>query len=149
MTKNSLAVAIVAALVGALAVFLYSAVVAPPTVAKMPKACGEGNCPIAINLYLDCSDPNNILASPEKAPIARGNSNPRLEWTIYKTGYTFAANGIDFHGDPQFTRGQILGDQKFQWFDSNSDTTYHKYTVNLLHDGVPCPPLDPGIINGQ
>jgi len=106
-------------------------------------------CPVALTVYLDCSDPNNILASPEKAPIARGNSDPRIEWTIGKTGYTFAPNGIDFHGDTQFHNGQRLGDQKFQWFDTNSDSAYHKYTINLLHDGVACPPLDPGIINGQ
>jgi hypothetical protein len=134
-----------------IAVFLYGVIVAPKIELHPPRPCNEGMCPVALTVYLDCSDSNNILASPEKAPIARGNRDPRIEWTIGKSGYTFAPNGIDFHGDTQFHNGQRLGDQKFQWFDTNSETTptYHKYTINLLHDGVACPALDPGIINGQ
>jgi hypothetical protein len=100
----------------------------------------------------DCSNRDNIQAAPPSAPIQRGNANPRIEWTIRTNGFTFASNGIDFHGDPQFHNGQVLANgAKFQWFDTNSETTptYHKYSINLLHNGVACQPLDPGIINGQ
>jgi hypothetical protein len=148
MSKN-IAIAVGAALVGAFAFFLYGVIVAPKTGLHPPRPCNQGTCPVGITVYLDCSDPNNILASPERAPVARGNRDPIVEWTIAKSGYTFAANGIDFHGDTQFRNPQPQGDQKFRWTDTNSDSDYHKYTINLLHDGVPCPPLDPGIINGQ
>jgi hypothetical protein len=151
MSKN-IVIAVGAAIVGALAVLLYNLFVAAPiSVLHPPRPCNQGTCPIDVTVYIDCSDPNNILAGPERAPIARGNRDPVIEWTIYKSGYTFAPNGIDFHGDPQFHDPQPQGDKKFRWFDTNSETTptYHKYTINLLRDGVACPPLDPGIINGQ
>jgi len=113
-------------------------------------ACAGNNCFVYISVYgEDCSNPDNIQAAPPAAPIKKGNANPRIEWGIVTGGFTFASNGIDFHGDSQFHDPQPLGSTKFQWFDTNSDSAYHKYTINLLHDGVACPPLDPGIINGQ
>lgn len=148
MTKN-VAIAVVAAIVGAAIVLLYYILQGPTGPSRGPRPCTPGNCAVAVNVYIDCSDANNILASPERAPVAKGNNDVRIEWTLYKSGYAFADNGIDFHGDSQFQRGKKLGDQKFEWFDTNSDSTYHKYTINLLHDGVACPPLDPGIINAQ
>jgi hypothetical protein len=149
MNKN-IGIAVIAALAGALIVFLYYAIGIPKTPTRHPTPCNQGVCPVDVTVFIDCSDPNNILATPEETPIKRGNSNPRIEWTITKRDYTFASNGIDFHGDTQFTNGQLLGPTKFQWFDANSDDKYHKYTINLIQpDGHACPPLDPGIINGQ
>jgi hypothetical protein len=118
---------------------------------RLPQACDTPACAVLVSVYGNCSNPDNILATPDKAPIKRGNSDARIEWTIADSAsaYTFAANGIDFHGDPQFHNPQRLGTKKFQWFDTNSDALPHKYSINLLRDGVACPPLDPGIINGQ
>jgi hypothetical protein len=132
-------------------VFLQRFHSATPPPARPPMACAGNNCFVDVSVYgEDCSNPHNIQAAPPTAPIKRGNANPRIEWTIRTSGFTFASNGIDFHGDPQFHDGQLLANgAKFQWFDTNSDATYHKYSINLLHNGVACTPLDPGIINGQ
>jgi hypothetical protein len=152
MSKN-IVIAVGAAIVGALIAFLYNLIIAPPIApARLPVPCAGNNCFVHISVYGgDCSNPDNIQAAPPAAPIKRGNANPRIEWSIVTDGFTFASNGIDFHGDSQFHDPQPLGSKKFQWFDTNSETTptYHKYAINLLHDGVACPPLDPGIINGQ
>jgi hypothetical protein len=152
MSKN-IAIAVGAAIVGALIIFLYNLIIAPPIApARPPAPCTGNNCFVYISVYgEDCSNPDNIQAAPPAAPIKRGNANPRIEWAIVTGGFTFASNGIDFRGDSQFHDPQALGSTKFQWFDTNSETTrtYHKYTINLLHDGVACPALDPGIINGQ
>ena len=149
MNKN-IAMVVGGALVGALIFALFNAIMTPKTPSLGPKPCNQGTCPIDVNVYVDCSVSNNILASPERAPIKKGNKDPVIEWTIYKSGYTFAANGIDFKGDTQFHDPKLLGDGKrFQWSDTNSDSDPHKYTINLLYNGTPCPPLDPGIINGQ
>jgi hypothetical protein len=149
MSRN-VGVAIAAAVVGALVVVLYNVLVPHPAPPLPPPPCNQGTCPITVSIYSgDCSNPSNILAAPDTAPIKRGNNSPRIEWTIVADGYTFAANGIDFHGDAQFYNGGPVGSTKFQWFDRNQDDKYHKYSINLLHNGSACPPLDPGIINGQ
>ncbi|HXU56783.1 MAG TPA: hypothetical protein VN744_15195 [Casimicrobiaceae bacterium] len=154
MSKN-IAIAVGAAIVGALIVFIYNVFVAPPIApARLPTACAGNNCPVSVSVYgEDCSNPDNIQAAPPAAPIKRGNANPRIEWTIVaSSGFTFASNGIDFHGNSQFHNGRVLANgAKFEWFDTNSETkpTPHKYSINLLHNGVACTPLDPGIINGQ
>jgi hypothetical protein len=153
MSKN-IVIAVGAAIVGAAIVFFYNVFIAPPIApARQPAGCTGPTCRVDVSVYgEDCSNPDNIQAAPPLAPIKRGNANPRIEWTIRTSGFTFASNGIDFHGDSQFHNGQVLANgAKFQWFDTNSETTptYHKYSINLLHDGVACTPLDPGIINGQ
>ena len=151
MSRNVF-IAIAAAIVGALIVVFYNILVpplVPPT--KPLQACSKPKCDVSITVYNnDCSISTNILAAPDRAPIARGNQNPNIEWTIATDGFTFPANGIDFGGDSQFTNGNRQGPTKFRWMDKNSDDQYHKYTVNLLRpDGTACPPLDPGVINGQ
>jgi hypothetical protein len=152
MTKN-IAIAVGAAIVGALVVFFYNVFIAAPIApARTPVACAGNNCKVDISVYgEDCSNTDNIQAAPDAAPIKRGNANPRIEWTIVTGGFTFAPNGIDFRGNSEFHDPRQLGPTKFQWFDTNSETAahYHKYTINLVHDGVACPPLDPGIINGR
>src|SRR5258706_12562490 len=150
MSKN-IVIAVGAAIVGALIGSFYNVFMAPPIApARPPMACAGNNCFVDVSVWENCSNPDNIQAAPPAAPIKRGNANPRIEWTIRTGGFTFASNGIDFHGDSQFHNGQGLANgAKFQWFNTNSDSPYHKYTINLLHDGVACPPLDPGIINGQ
>ncbi len=150
MSKN-IAIAIGAAIVGALLVFLYNAiVVAPIPPVQPPLPCNQGTCPIAVSVYGDCSNPNNIVAGPDPAPIDKRNRNPILEWNLPQGGpYTFAANGVDFHGDGQFSNGHAAGPWKYQWNDANSDSAYHKYAINLVNNGAACPTRDPGIINGQ
>jgi hypothetical protein len=149
MSKN-IAIAIGAAILGALLVFLYNAIVVPPIPPiQPPLPCNQGTCPIAVSVYGDCSNPNNIVASPDPAPIDKRNHNPIIDWSLPEGGpYTFAANGIDFHGDTQFSCRQA-GPQKFQCNDANSDAKYHKYAINVLNSGAACPTRDPGIINGQ
>ena len=148
MNRN-IAIAIGAAIVGALIVFLYYIIV-PPAPSEGPEAkCVGAKCFVDIYVYGECGNPNVISAIPPVKPIARGNANPLIEWTIRTGGYTFASNGIDFHGDSQFSNPRPQGSTKFQWSDANSDTLYHKYAINLLHNGAACPTQDPGIINGQ
>jgi len=152
MSRN-IFIAIAAAIVGALIVVFYYIIVPPAPLPPpgAPVACNTPNCPIAVTVYGDCSNANVIAAYPDPLPVKRGNGNPNIEWTIGdEYPYTFAANGIDFHGDPQFTNGNRQGPKKFKWMDKNSDDQYHKYAINLLRaDGSACPTKDPGIINGR
>jgi hypothetical protein len=149
MIRN-VAIAVGAAIVGAAVILLYNVLIAPIGPSHRPKPCTPGNCAVAVNVYIDCSVADNIFATPDRAPVAKGNPDIRIEWTLYKSGFAFAdVDGIDFHGDTQFYNGRKLADDKFEWFDHNQDSGPHKYTIKLLHSGVACPPLDPGIINGQ
>ena len=151
MSRN-IFITIAAAIVGALIVVCYNILVppSPPAPPLAPQACDKPKCDVGITVYGDCSNANAISAYPDVLPVKRGNGNPNIEWTITSTGYKFAANGIDFHGDPEFTNGGAQGPTKFRWMDKNADTNYHKYAINLLRsDGSACAPKDPGIINGQ
>lgn len=148
MSRN-IFIAIAAAIIGALVVVCYYIIIAPPVPPVASQLCDKPKCEIAITVYGDCSNANLIAAYPDPLPVKRGNGNPNIEWTI-GAGYKFAANGIDFHGDPEFTNGQQQGPTKFRWMDKNSDGNYHKYAINLLRaDGSACAPKDPGVINGQ
>ena len=150
MSRNVF-IAIAAAIVGALVVVCYQILVPPtPQPPGVVPPCNSPNCDVAIWVYGDCSNPNVISAEPDVLPVKRGNGNPNIFWTIQTDGYSFAENGIDFHGDPQFTNGQRQGAKKFKWMDKNDDDSYHKYAVNLIRDkGSACAPKDPGIINGR
>ena len=149
MTRN-VAIAVGAAIVGALIVLLYEITIAPTTPPlSPPPPCNQGTCPIAITVYGDCTKPNAIFAFPDPDSIDKRNRSPVIEWTVTTAGYTFAPNGIDFHGDGQFSNGHAAGPWKYQWNDANSDSAYHKYAINLVNNGAACPTRDPGIINGQ
>ena len=148
--SRSIFIAIAAAIVGALIVVFYNILVPPPPAPPPgPLACPP-NCDVAVTAYDNCSSANVISANPDPLPVKRGNS-PNIFWTIdHNSPYTFAQNGIDFHGDPQFTGGQLQNPKRFKWMDKNEDSSYHKYAINLLKaDGTACPTKDPGVINGQ
>ena len=155
--SRSIFIAIAAAIVGALIVVFYNILIPPPPATMMGAAakCGGSGgppCAITITVYGNCGDASYIAANPDPQPVDKRGNNPNIDWEINTAnpGYKFAANGIDFHGDPQFTNGQQQGPTKFRWMDKNSDDKYHKYAINLLRpDGSACALKDPGIVNGQ
>ncbi len=148
--KNAF-VAIAGVIVGALLLFIYNVLrsPAPPTPGAGP--CNNPN-EICIPVYVDSSDPPQILVRKEK----QVSSAAVIFWEIGTSGYTFPQNGIEFSPskpvDPappgEFTDCVPQPGSNNTRFRCNykGDRGRFGYTVSLTGP-VAVPPLDPWVVN--
>ena len=75
-----------------------------------------------------------------------------LEWRLSRWGsLTFARDGIVVHDAPEgeFRCAPAEDAKVFLCEDRYSRPGRYKYSVHVLEDGKPLPPLDPFIVNGR
>src|SRR5215468_1877992 len=113
--------------------------------AASPAACNSHVCMVAIS-----ADNCTVTATPDTIPIDKLNQHVEIHWDISTANTTFASNlqGIVINNNPpQFHQPKNPNPTKFIWSDDNTDGNTYKYTVNVVQNGVACPPKDPFIAN--
>jgi hypothetical protein len=108
-------------------------------------ACNDPECHVVVTVT-DCQ------VSVNHDPITVNGRDHEIHWDIASTGYTFADDGIiikDFDPLREFTDPRRPNATKFIWHDRNSVARPEpfKYGINVLRNGNPCGPHDPGIVN--
>jgi hypothetical protein len=149
--NKTVVIAVGAAIVGALAVIAYNALVTalpPPGVRAGPCAGSNPHC-IDVNVITVGGQAQIALIPDHKV----NNNGVDIDWAIATQGYTFPANGITFVNKPgmplpaanEFSCS-LFNSTTFRCKDTHHTMGTFGYTVTL--SGSPAaPPLDPYILN--
>lgn len=120
----------------------------PPQVkqaAASAPGCGPGKCKIDIQVTegaIPCA-----TATPDSRFVFKGNKNDNIKWSISTQGWKFAANGIEFAPNNQFTGSAGGNTNNFTWKDANTDTNTYKYKIHVVNGTKKCD-ADPSVVNG-
>jgi hypothetical protein len=113
-------------------------------VASLP-GCGHGKCKIGIQVTEGATP--CATATPDSLPVFKGNKGDDIKWSISTKGWKFAANGIEFASNTQFSGSAGGNTNSFKWKDANTDTSTYKYKIHLVNGAKKCD-ADPSVVNG-
>jgi len=123
----------------------------PAQVAGMKQAaapmagCGHGKCKIDIKVTEGATP--CATATPDPLAVFKGNKGDDIKWSISTKGWKFAANGIEFASNTQFSGPSGGNTNNFKWKDANTDTGTYKYKIHLVNGTKKCD-VDPSVVNG-
>jgi len=120
----------------------------PPQVKQMAASapgCGHGKCKIDIQVTEGATP--CATATPDVLPVFKGNKNDDIKWSVSTQGWKFAANGIEFASNNQFTNPAGGNTNSFKWKDANTDANTYKYKIHLVNGAKKCD-ADPSVVNG-
>jgi hypothetical protein len=113
--------------------------------AAVMHGCAQGNCKVDIQVNEGATP--CATATPDKLPVASTNKGDHIKWSISTQGWKFAANGIEFAANKQFTEPTGGNTNNFQWKDANTDAMEYKYKIHLVNGAKKCD-ADPSVVNG-
>ena len=88
-----------------------------------------------------------VTVIPVEIPVARGNRDMRIIWTVVTHDAEFTPNGIDIRGGGAVFHGKLHQGKLFKWENRNPGPERFKYNVNVTQAGRSCPSHDPFIVN--
>ena len=103
-----------------------------------------GDAPVGVLITHD----GDVAVSRDPIYVKKATT---LVWRLPRLGnFTFARNGIVVHDAPEgeFRCAASEDARVFTCEDRYSRPGRYKYSVNVLADGKPLPPLDPFVVNG-
>ncbi len=119
----------------------------PPEVKQVasPPGCGHGKCKIDIQVTEGATP--CATATPDYQYVFKGNKKDDIKWSISTPGWKFAAKGIEFASNTQFSGPAGGNTNSFKWKDANTDTSTYKYKIHLVNGAKKCD-ADPSVVNG-